>query len=223
MPIEIGSLVLDRPLLLAPMEDVSDPPFRLMCRRLGADVVYTEFISSEGLIRDARKCLEKLRIADGERPVGIQIFGSSVEVMVGAARLAEEAGPELIDINIGCPVKAVAGKGAGAGLLRDPERMADIVRSVVEAVALPVTVKTRLGWDHESIRIVENVRMFESLGVRAVSIHGRTRAQQRKGMADWEQRYQDGRRSGEDVRGVRCRRGDDRSRGDRRSVDLPSR
>lgn len=184
--ITIGSLALDRPLLLAPMEDVSDQPFRLMCRRLGADVVYTEFISSEGLVRDARKCLEKLSLADGERPVGIQIFGSSTEVMVEAARIAERAGPELIDINIGCPVKSVACKGAGAGLLQDPDLMTAMVEGIVSAVRLPVTVKTRLGWDDDSIRIVENARMFERLGVRALAIHGRTRAQQRKGKADWE-------------------------------------
>jgi tRNA-dihydrouridine synthase B len=184
--VQIGDLVLDRPLLLAPMEDVSDQPFRLMCRRLGADVVYTEFISSEGLVRDIRACLEKMRIAEGERPVGIQIFGSDAEVMAGAARIAERAGPELVDINIGCPVKSVACDGAGAGLLRDPDLMARIVGGIVEAVSLPVTVKTRLGWDHESIRIVENARLFEHLGARAIAIHGRTRAQQRKGGADWE-------------------------------------
>lgn len=185
--VRIGDLALDRPLLLAPMEDVSDQPFRLMCRTLGADVVYTEFISSEGLIRDARVCLEKLKIDDRERPVGIQIYGSDVEHMVEAARIAEEAGPELIDINIGCPVKNVAcHHGAGAGLLRDPELMAAIVGGIVEAVDLPVTVKTRLGWDHESISIVENARLFERLGVEALAIHGRTRAQQRKGEADWD-------------------------------------
>ncbi len=183
--LSLGSVTLDHPLLLAPMEDVSDQPFRLMCRRLGADVVYTEFISSEGLIRDAAKCLEKLQLADGERPVGIQIFGSSVEVMVEAARIAERAGPELIDINIGCPVKCVAGRGAGAGLLKNPALMKAIVAGIVEAVGLPVTVKTRLGWDHESIRIIENAQLFERLGARAVAIHGRTRAQQRKGVADW--------------------------------------
>lgn len=183
--IVIGSLVLEEPLLLAPMEDVSDQPFRLMCRRLGADVVYTEFISSEGLIRDARICLEKLQIAEGERPVGIQIFGSDVRVMVAAARIAERAGPEIIDINIGCPVKSVACRGAGAGLLRDPDLMAAIVSGIVGAVDLPVTVKTRLGWDDDSIRIVDNARMFERLGARAIAIHGRTRAQQRKGEADW--------------------------------------
>lgn len=184
--VTIGNLTLDRPVLLAPMEDVSDQPFRLMCRRLGADVVYTEFISSEGLIRDARMCLEKLAIAEGERPVGIQIFGSSVEVMVEAAKIAERAEPELIDINIGCPVKNVALRGAGAGLLREPDTMERIVGGIVEAVDLPVTVKTRLGWDHESISIVDNARMFERLGVKALAIHGRTRAQQRKGVADWE-------------------------------------
>jgi tRNA-dihydrouridine synthase B len=183
----IGDLALDRPLLLAPMEDVSDQPFRLMCRRLGADVVYTEFVSSEGLIRDIRVCLEKLRLAEGERPVGIQIYGARVDVMVRAARIAEQAGPELIDINIGCPTKSVATcSGAGSGLLRDPDRMAAIVEGVVEAVDLPVTVKTRLGWDHDSIRIVENARLFERLGAKALTVHGRTRAQQRKGEADWQ-------------------------------------
>ncbi len=185
--VHIGSLRLDRPLLLAPMEDVSDLPFRLICRRLGADAVYTEFISSEGLIRDARVCLEKLKIDDRERPVGIQIYGSDPAVMVEAAKIAEQAGPELIDINIGCPVKSVAcSTGAGAGLLREPEKMARIVGGIVDAVDLPVTVKTRLGWDHESIAILENARLFEALGAKAIAIHGRTRAQQRKGVADWE-------------------------------------
>ena len=185
--VEIGSLALDRPLLLAPMEDVSDLPFRLVCRRLGADVVYTEFISSQGLIRDADNCLRKLAIDDRERPVGIQIYGAEPEVMVEAARIAERAGPELIDINIGCPVKSVACKhGAGAGLLRDPDLMMEIVSGIVDAVELPVTVKTRLGWDHDSIRIVEHARTFEELGVKALALHGRTRAQQRKGEADWD-------------------------------------
>lgn len=185
--IQIGSLALDRPLLLAPMEDVSDQPFRMVCRKLGADVVYTEFISSEGLIRDARICLEKLKIDERERPVGIQIYGADVDVMVEAARIAERAGPELIDINIGCPVKSVAcNHGAGAGLLREPALMRAIVQGIVEAVSLPVTVKTRLGWDHDAISIVENARMFEDLGVEALAIHGRTRSQQRKGEADWE-------------------------------------
>jgi nifR3 family TIM-barrel protein len=197
----IESLALERPLLLAPMEDVSDQPFRLMCRRLGADVVYTEFISSEGLIRDAAKCLEKLQLADGERPVGIQIFGASVEVMVEAARIAERAGPELIDINIGCPVKCVAGRGAGAGLLKNPALMKAIVAGIIEAVDLPVTVKTRLGWDHESIRIVENAQLFERLGARAVSIHGRTR-RQGNGFDPgvWQRRHQGSRGCRSDVR-----------------------
>ena len=184
--IVLGDLILDRPLLLAPMEDVSDMPFRIMCRKLGADMVFTEFISSEGLVRDVRACLEKMRIDEGERPVGIQIFGSEVDVMVEAARIAETAQPEIVDINIGCPVKSVACDGAGAGLLRDPARMAAIVEGIVGAVSLPVTVKTRLGWDDSSIRILENARMLEQLGVRALTIHGRTRAQQRKGTADWE-------------------------------------
>jgi tRNA-dihydrouridine synthase B len=184
--IRIGDLVLEQPLLLAPMEDVSDLPFRVMCRKLGADVVYTEFISSEALVRDIRGALEKMRIDDGERPVGIQIFGSSVDVMVRAARIAETASPELIDINIGCPVKSVACDGAGAGLLRNPALMEAMVAGILDAVRLPVTVKTRLGWDHDSIRIVENARMFERLGVQALAIHGRTRSQQRKGEADWD-------------------------------------
>ncbi|MFN2382869.1 MAG: tRNA dihydrouridine synthase DusB [Gemmatimonadota bacterium] len=183
--IAIGPLLLERPLLLAPMEDVSDLPFRVMCRRLGADVVYTEFISSEGLIRDARICREKLRLDGEEHPVGIQIFGASVEVMVQAARIAEEVGPDLIDINIGCPVKSVACSGAGAGLLRDPALMEAIVAGIIEAVDLPVTVKTRLGWDADSIRIIENAQLFERLGAHALAIHARTRVQQRKGQADW--------------------------------------
>lgn len=182
----LGGIPLDQPLLLAPMEDVSDMPFRVMCRKLGADFVYTEFISSEGIVRDIPACLEKMRVDDCERPVGIQIFGSNADVMVAAARIAESTKPELVDVNIGCPVKSVACDGAGAGLLRNPALMEAMVGGIVEAVSLPVTVKTRLGWDQDSIRIIENARLFERLGVQALTIHGRTRAQQRKGEADWE-------------------------------------
>ncbi len=181
----VGPIRLDHPLLLAPMEDVSDLPFRVICRRLGADLVYTEFISSEALVRDVPGALRKLRISEEERPVGIQIFGATVEVVAAAAEIAEAAGPDLIDINLGCPVKNVALKGAGAGLLKEPQTMEAMVREVVRRVQLPVTVKTRLGWDDGSIRILENVRMFEACGARAVTIHARTRCQMYKGEADW--------------------------------------
>jgi tRNA-dihydrouridine synthase B len=182
----VGSLDLDHPLLLAPMEDVSDLPFRVICRRLGADLVYTEFISSEALVRDVPAALAKLRICEEERPVGIQIFGATVEVVAAAAEIAEAAGPDLIDINLGCPVKNVALKGAGAGLLKEPGTMEAMVREVVRRVKLPVTVKTRLGWDESSIRVLENVKMFEDCGARAVTIHARTRCQMYKGEADWK-------------------------------------
>jgi tRNA-dihydrouridine synthase B len=181
----VGGIELQRPLLLAPMEDVSDLPFRVVCRRLGADLVYTEFISSEALVRDVPGALRKLRISDEERPVGIQIFGATVAVVAAAAEIAEAAGPDLIDINLGCPVKNVALKGAGAGLLKEPGTMEAMVREVVRRVKLPVTVKTRLGWDDDSIRILENVRMFEACGAQAVVIHARTRCQMYKGEADW--------------------------------------
>ncbi|MFN2432982.1 MAG: tRNA dihydrouridine synthase DusB [Gemmatimonadota bacterium] len=181
----VGEIALDHPLLLAPMEDVSDLPFRVTCRRLGADLVYTEFISSEALVRDVPGALRKLRISEQERPVGIQIFGATVEVVGAAAEIAEQAAPDLIDINLGCPVKNVALKGAGAGLLKEPKTMQAMVREVVRRVRLPVTVKTRLGWDDASIRILENVRMFEDCGVQAINIHARTRCQMYKGEADW--------------------------------------
>ena len=186
MSFRVGKLDLDRPLLLAPMEDISDLPFRVMCRRLGADLVYTEFISSEALVRDVPAALRKLAICEEERPVGIQIFGATVEVVAAAAEIAEQAEPDLIDINLGCPVKNVALKGAGAGLLKEPETMEAMVREVIRRVRLPVTVKTRLGWDDSSIRILENVKMFEDCGVQAVTIHARTRCQMYKGEADWE-------------------------------------
>ena len=170
--IELG----DRPLFLAPMEDVTDPSFRYICKRFGADVVYTEFISADGLIRDAAKSLAKLRFDDAERPVGIQIYGNRIEPMVEAARMAEAAGPDLVDINFGCPVKKIAGRGAGSGMMRDVPLMVEMTRRIVEAVRMPVTVKTRLGWDDESKNIEE---------IAALTIHGRTRAQMYRGEADW--------------------------------------
>jgi nifR3 family TIM-barrel protein len=180
--IEVG----EHPLLLAPMEDVSDPPFRIICKELGADVVYTEFISVEGLIRDAVKSVEKLDIYDAERPVGIQIFGGEVESMLKATRYVEEAGPEFLDINYGCPVKKVVCKGAGAGILQDIPKMESMTREIVNATHLPVTVKTRLGWDSNTIRIVEVALRLQDAGIKALSIHGRTRKQMYKGSADWD-------------------------------------
>jgi tRNA-dihydrouridine synthase B len=181
----VGVLTLDRPLVLAPMEDVTGLPFRRVCRRLGADMVYSEFTSADGLVRGAAACLAKIRVADDERPVGIQLFGSDPEAMAGGARVAEAARPDLIDINFGCPVCAVTDRGAGASLLRDPERMERIAAAVVRATTLPVTAKTRLGWDAKSIRIVEVARRLEGAGIRALALHARTRAQGRTGRADW--------------------------------------
>ena len=175
----------DFPLLLAPMEDVSDPPFRAVCKENGADMMYTEFISSEGLIRDAAKSVQKLDIYDEERPIGIQIFGDKIESMREAASIAERAQPELIDINYGCPVKKVACKGAGAGILRDIPKMEVMTREIVNQVDLPVTVKTRLGWDDSTIKIVEVALRLQDAGIKALSIHGRTRVQMYKGVADW--------------------------------------
>ena len=179
--IELG----EKPLLLAPMEDVTDPSFRYMCKRFGADVVYTEFISSDGLIRDAAKSLKKLEIDDAERPVGIQLYGHLVEPMVEAARMAEAAGPDIIDINFGCPVKKIAGRGAGSGMMRDVPLMVEMTRRIVEAVGKPVTVKTRLGWDDESKNIEEIALRLQDVGIAALTIHGRTRAQMYRGEADW--------------------------------------
>lgn len=173
------------PLLLAPMEDVSDPPFRALCKELGADMVYTEFISSEGLIRYADKSLEKLDIYDEERPVGIQIFGNEIESMRRCAQIVERAEPEVIDINYGCPVKKVACKGAGAGILQDLPKMEAMTREIVQSTSLPVTVKTRLGWDSQTIKIVEVALRLQDAGIKALSIHGRTRKQMYKGTADW--------------------------------------
>jgi tRNA-dihydrouridine synthase B len=184
--VKIGNLELgDFPLLLAPMEDVSDPPFRAVCKENGVDLMYTEFISAEGLIRDAEKSLQKLDIYDYERPIGIQIFGDKIESMREAAAIAEEANPEIIDINYGCPVKKVACKGAGAGILLDLPKMQSMTAEIVNRVNKPVTVKTRLGWDDKNIKIVEVAQRLQDVGIQALTIHGRTRVQMYKGVADW--------------------------------------
>ena len=175
----------ERPLLLAPMEDVTDPSFRAMCKEFGADMVYTEFISSDGLIRDAAKSLAKLDIGDAERPVGIQIYGHLVEPMVEAARVAESARPDVIDINFGCPVKKIANRGAGSGIMKDVPLMVEMTRRIVQAVSTPVTVKTRLGWDEQSKNVEEIAERLQDVGIAALTIHGRTRAQFYKGEADW--------------------------------------
>ncbi|MGV3596952.1 MAG: tRNA dihydrouridine synthase DusB [Bacteroidota bacterium] len=179
--IELGSF----PILLAPMEDVSDPPFRYVCKQNGADLMYTEFISSEGLIRHAAKSKQKLDIFEYERPIGIQLFGSDIESMREAARIATEAQPDLIDINYGCPVKNVACKGAGAALLQDVPKMVEMTKAVIEATHLPVTVKTRLGWDDTTKNIEEVAQRLQDIGIAALTIHGRTRKQLYKGPADW--------------------------------------
>jgi tRNA-dihydrouridine synthase B len=173
------------PLLLAPMEDVSDPPFRALCKEQGADVVYTEFISSEGLIRDAAKSVIKLDIYEKERPVGIQIFGAEQDSMLEAVDIVEQSNPDIIDINFGCPVKKVVCKNAGAGILRDIPLMVKLTEEIVKRTKLPVTVKTRLGWDSDSIKIVEVAERLQDVGIKAISIHGRTRVQMYKGVADW--------------------------------------
>lgn len=179
--IELG----DFPLLLAPMEDVSDPPFRALCKKHGADLMYTEFISSEGLIRDAAKSVQKLDIFEYERPIGIQIFGSNIESMREATEIATQAHPNLIDINYGCPVKNVACRGAGASLLQDIDKMVRMTDAVVKATHLPVTVKTRLGWDDDTKNVVEVAERLQDVGIQALTIHGRTRSQMYKGQADW--------------------------------------
>jgi nifR3 family TIM-barrel protein len=184
--VKIGKLELGEfPLLLAPMEDVSDPPFRAVCKQHGADLMYTEFISSEGLIRDAAKSVAKLDIFDYERPIGIQIFGNEIESMREAAAIVEQANPDILDINYGCPVNKVACKGAGAGILLDIDKMVSMTAEIVKSVNIPVTVKTRLGWDHNTIRIVEVAERLQDVGIQAISIHARTRAQMYKGEADW--------------------------------------
>lgn len=174
-----------RPLFLAPMEDVTDIGFRMLCKRFGAAMVYTEFVSAEALVRSVKSTVGKLDISDGERPVGIQIYGRDTDAMVEAARIVEQAGPDLIDINFGCPVKKVAGKGAGAGMLQNVPLMLDITRRVVDAVKLPVTVKTRLGWDSDHLMIATLAEQLQDCGISALTIHGRTRAQMYTGKADW--------------------------------------
>ena len=184
--VKIGNIKLgDFPLLLAPMEDVSDPPFRALCKEQGADVVYTEFISSEGLIRNAAKSVKKLDIYQKERPVGIQIFGSNLQSMLETISIVEQSNPDIIDINFGCPVKKVVNKGAGAGILKDIDLMVSLTREMVKYTKLPITVKTRLGWDHDSIKIVEVAERLQDVGIKAITIHGRTRTQMYKGSADW--------------------------------------
>lgn len=175
----------DRPVFLAPMEDVTDPSFRSLCKHFGAAMVYTEFVSSDGLIRDAKKSLAKLQISDSERPVGIQIYGHLLDAMVEAAKIAETANPDVIDINFGCPVNKIAKRGAGSGMMRDIPKMVEMTRAIVDAVRTPVTVKTRLGWDEESKHIVTIAEQLQDVGIQALTIHGRTRAQLYKGEADW--------------------------------------
>jgi len=183
---QIGNIIFDKyPVFLAPMEDVTDIAFRLMCKQFGADMVYTEFVSSDALIRHVNKTKVKLEVAGEERPVAIQIYGKNVDSMAEAAKICEESKPDILDINFGCPVKKVAGKGAGAGMLRNPELMLEITKAVVNAVKIPVTVKTRLGWDNDSKIIVDLAEKLQDCGIAALTIHGRTRAQMYTGEADW--------------------------------------
>ena len=183
---KIGNIELgERPVFLAPMEDVTDIGFRMLCKRFGAAMVYTEFVSAEALIRDVKSTVKKLTISDEERPVGIQIYGRDTEAMVEAAKIVEQAGPDLIDLNFGCPVKKVAGKGAGAGMLQNIPKLLDITQRVVQAVKLPVTVKTRLGWNHEQLIITTLAEQLQHCGIQALTIHGRTRSQMYTGEADW--------------------------------------
>lgn len=183
---KIANIVFeDKPVFLAPMEDVTDPSFRSLCKHFGAAMVYTEFVSSDGLIRDAKKSLAKLQISEQERPVGIQIYGHILEAMVEAAKMAEAACPDLIDINFGCPVNKIAKRGAGSGMMRDVPKMIEMTKAIVDAVKLPVTVKTRLGWDEDSKWIVDIAERLQDVGIQALTIHGRTRAQLYKGEADW--------------------------------------
>jgi len=184
--IQIGNIKLPSfPLILAPMEDVSDPPFRSLCKKHGADLMFTEFISSEGLIRDAVKSKKKLDIFEYERPIGVQIFGSDIDSMKKAVEMCEIVKPDIIDINYGCPVKKVVCKGAGAGILKDIPKMLELTKEIVKSTNLPITVKTRLGWDEDSKYIVEVAEKLQDIGIKAISIHGRTRAQMYKGDADW--------------------------------------
>src|SRR5512145_813761 len=186
IPVKIANIQLpDKPLFLAPMEDVTDHSFRFICKHFGANMVYTEFIPSDGLIRDAKKSLKKLEISEDERPIGIQIYGHILESMVEAAQIAEEAKPDLLDINFGCPVRKIATRGAGAGMLCNVPLMVEMTAAIVKAVRLPVTVKTRLGWDDNSKNVVDIAERLQDVGISAITIHGRTRAQLYKGNADW--------------------------------------
>ncbi|MDD4235555.1 MAG: tRNA dihydrouridine synthase DusB [Bacteroidales bacterium] len=183
----IGNIKLgNKPIFLAPMEDVTDPSFRFMCKKFGADIVYTEFISSDGLIRNGKKSLQKLEIFEYERPIGIQIYGHIPEAMLEAALLVEKAQPDFIDINFGCPVKKIANRGAGSGMMKNVPLMIEISKKIVDAVSLPVTVKTRLGWDNESKNIIDIALKLQDTGIKAITVHGRTRMQMYKGNADWE-------------------------------------
>lgn len=181
----VNNINIEKALLLAPMEDISDISFRLVCRELGADIVYTEFVNSEGLVRATERTHRKLKIIEEERPVGIQIYGANIDSMVGAARIAETENPDIIDINAGCWVKNVVGCGAGAGLLKNPDYLQKMVKSIVDSVSIPVTVKTRIGWDSESIHIVEIAKRLEDTGIKALTVHCRTRSQAHNGDADW--------------------------------------
>ena len=183
---KIGNIEFgERPLFLAPMEDVTDIGFRMLCKRFGASMVYTEFVSAEALVRDIKSTVKKLTISDEERPVGIQIYGRDIDAMVEAAKIVEQAGPDVIDLNFGCPVKKVAGKGAGAGMLQNIPKLLEITEKVVQAVKLPVTVKTRLGWNHEQLIITTLAEQLQDCGIQALTIHGRTRSQMYTGNADW--------------------------------------
>ena len=183
---KIGNIEFgERPLFLAPMEDVTDIGFRMLCKRFGASMVYTEFVSAEALVRDVKSTVKKLTISDEERPVGIQIYGRDIDAMVEAAKIVEQAGPDVIDLNFGCPVKKVAGKGAGAGMLQNIPKLLEITEKVVQAVKLPVTVKTRLGWNHEHLIITTLAEQLQDCGIQALTIHGRTRSQMYTGNADW--------------------------------------
>lgn len=184
--VKIGGLILgENPLLLAPMEDVSDPPFRTLCKEQGCDMMFTEFVSVEGLIRNAEKSLKKLEISEEERPIGIQIFGSELNSMTEAVKIIEKYKPDVIDINYGCPVKKVVCKGSGAAILKEVDKMVSLTKAIVESTSIPVTVKTRLGWDENSIRIEEITEMLQEVGIKAITIHARTRSQMYKGESDW--------------------------------------
>jgi len=185
MPIEIAGHSYEPAICLAPMEDVTDAAFRRLCKELGADILYSEFISSEALIRDAAKAFKKLMVYDHEHPLGIQLYGSRLQSLLDSGKIAENAGPDFIDLNVGCPVTKVADQGMGAGLLKDCDLLTTVVKGLVQTLSLPVTVKTRLGWDEKNINILENIKLLSKLGIQWIAIHARTRAQAYKGKADW--------------------------------------